>query len=236
MSVKWFIIFVTVCFKIDALAQNVTVVNQNIEDIESSSTRVKLIFDNDSVTEVSLNNGIFHLDSNLCRNFVDIYITPIFGQPYHNQYLRDQLKFIDTIKINQTQWIRRQTPRLFLGTDVILDSLFIDVLWISEWLNERNDAVNGISFWVNNSSALENSDKKRVKKVIHEYCERIGHKEYSKNIDFRNTPYITGQDDHFNEGTLITEEFIEGQNTAFMMSVAEKYSLVVTIIIDWNKD
>lgn len=132
MSVKWFIILISICFKIEAQAQNIVVVNQNIEDIESS-TQVKLIFDNESVKEVFLKNSTFHLDSNLCHNFVDIYITPVFGQPYHNQYLRDQLKFMDTIKVNQTRLIRSQTPRLFMGTDVILDSLFINQLWISEW-------------------------------------------------------------------------------------------------------
>lgn len=96
--------------------------------------------------------------------------------------------------------------------------------------------MNGISFWVNNSSSLKNSDKKRVKKVIREYCNRIGHREFSRKIDFIDTPYITGQDDHFNEGTLVTKEFIQAQNTTFMMNIAKKYSLVVSIIIDWKRN
>lgn len=235
MTVYKIILFLLICFSCEVKAQDVVVVNQTIEEIESYM-RVKLIFDNDSVTQFELTNGTFHLDSNACLNIVDITITPIYGQPYHNQYRRDQLKFLDTIKVNQTRMIRRQTPRLFLGTDEILDSILIDQSWFGDWLDDRSPVVNGISFWVNNSSALKNSDKRKVKKVVRAYCDSIGHKEFSTKIEFKNTPYVTGQDDYFNEGTVVTDEFIQGQNTPFMMNIAQQYALVVSVIIDWKRE
>jgi hypothetical protein len=87
---------------------------------------------------------------------------------------------------------------------------------------------------VYNSFPLEESDKARVKEVIKEYCKRIGHEELSSRIEFKDEPYISSQTDHFNEDTLMDKDFIEGQNTLSMKEIAQKYSLVVILIIDWG--
>lgn len=236
MIVKWFIILAFFFFQSETQAQNIVVLSQSGGEIETElPIYIALNFDNDTTIVMVLDNGSFHLDSNLCSVFVDIEIDPIFGQPYHNQYLRSQLASIDTIVVNQTRMIKSQTPRLLFREDKNMDSIFVEQLWIGNWLQENKETTNGISFWIYNADTLKNSDRKFTEKLIHEYCKRVNLEEFANEIVFKDEPYTTGQDDHFNDGTLIDRIFIEDQNTPFMKTIAEKYTLVVVVIIDWNQ-
>ena len=218
-------------------AQKVTVVNQNEEEkLKSEYVKININYDNDTIVKASLINGSFYIDSNLCSDFIDIQIDPTFGQIYHNQYLNTGLRSLDTIVINQTTLISHQTPRLLIGdNEQNLDSVFQDNLFFIDWLESNSEMLNGIYFWVYNTDPLKKSDKKRAKKVIREYCRLIGQEEFSEKVEFKKVQYITGQEDHFNEGTTITRSFIQGQNTEQMTIIAEKYSLTVALIIDWNE-
>lgn len=238
MQSKWFIIFVLIYFSnLEVQAQYVVITNQNDIPIESEiSLRVTLNYDNDTIIKLNLKDSQLYIDTNLCKSIVDLEIDPVFGQVYKNQFLCSQLKSIDTIIINQTMMIKGQTPRLLLGLERNLDSIFVDQLWMGEWLKEYKDVADGISFWVNNSDSLNSSDKKRITEVIQKYCSQIGREEFAKKIEYKNEPYTTGQEDFFNDGTVISREFIENQNTNFMKNIAEKYSLVVVVVINWNRN
>jgi len=217
-------------------AQQVVVFNENTEELfREEYVNITITYDTDSVVKIDLVDGTFYIDSNLCNEFVDIKIDPTFGQIYHNQFLRKQLQFLDTIVINQTTLIARQTPRLLIGCgEEELDSIFQNKLWFKDWLKVNSEMIKGIYFWVYNTDPMRSADKKRAKKVIQEYCSLIDQEEFAKKVEFKKMPYVTDQDDSIYEGTVITRKFIQEQNTEEMTRIAEKYSLTIALIIDWG--
>ena len=236
MFIKSVTIFTFFCFlTIKAHSQNIILTNPNNEKIEQEEfCKIVLNFDNDTTLIVELINSQFYIDSTLFNNIIDIKIILPIGQAYHNQFLKNQLLDNDTIIVNQSWVVARQTPRLFIDLEDKTDSLQTSQLWFGEWLNQNMNVVNGISFEVMNTDTLLSSDKLRVTKMVQEYCKRIGYSEFSDQIKFTDKPYTTGQEDEFIEGTIITPAFIESQNTPFMKSIANKYRLVIVIIVDWN--
>ena len=155
---------------------------------------------------------------------------------YYNQYYCQQFKVLDTIQLSDRKIIRRQTPRLFFGDGFENDSMFMNQLWIKDWLSENDEIINGISFMVNSSEKLTAKEKLLVRKGIANYCHLIDKDEFKDLVVFKDECYTTGQGDLFNEGTVVTRSFIDQQNTIEMKAKAEKYSIVVTVLIDWKRE
>jgi hypothetical protein len=51
----------------------------------------------------------------------------------------------------------------------------------------------------------------------------------------RNTPYTSGPEDFFNEGMIMSRTEIDSQNTPWMKAQAEKYSIVLRVLIAQKK-
>jgi hypothetical protein len=236
MSFKWTILFILLGLSSALLrAQEVVLVNQNNEVLDDLDF-ITMILRVNNDTKITLNSpdGHFILPDSLCTEQIDIRIDQQPFQPFHNQYLCDQLQSLDTIRVHQKFLIKSQTPRFFQAKIENLDSVMLEHLWMGEWLIDRRETIKRISFSVYNSDPLKRAVKKSTKAIIERYCEKIGFKEFAKRIEYENEAYATGQEDLFNEGTCITRGFIDNQNTELMRGIAEKYSLVV--IIDWNRE
>jgi len=191
----------------------------------------------DKKTSISLKskNSVFTIPDMNCDTLVEITIEGPFVQTYYNQYYCHQLVFLDTIQLGDRRMIKGQTPRLYLGDGFENDSIFTNQLWLKDWLKEYDDVANGISFMVNNAEKLTSKEKRLIRKSIAEYCLLIDKEEFKDLIEFKNECYTAGQEDLFNEGTKVTRDFIDNQNTNEMKEKAEKYSIVVSVLIDWKK-
>lgn len=87
----------------------------------------------------------------------------------------------------------------------------------------------------NSTNQLNFKKKRFIRKTIREYCELIDKKEFEDSVVFQKESYTCGQEDFFNEGTIINKSFINNQNTPFMKRKAERYSIVITIQLVWHK-
>lgn len=229
------LIFVGFLCTFQSLAQEITLVRMDGSVIENSHTfDVEITYDSDSSVQFALKDSKIHIDSSLCKEIVKIRISIPIGQSFYNEYLCGQIQNTDTIIVNQTHEIRSQTPRLYLGGD-LEETVFNDQFWIGEWLAEHPDLAKGILFKVYNTDRLSSKNKRKIRKYITEYCNRIGRPEFANRVETVGKPYTTGQQDDFNEGTVVTRQFIKSQNTNSMKRIAEKYSLVVVVDIDWNR-
>ncbi len=196
---------------------------------------VTITVDRKTTISLNANKSFVTIPEISCDSLIEVEIEGQFIKHYYNQYYCQQFKLLDTIQLSDRKMIRSQTPRLFLGNGFDNDSIFTDQLWLKDWLSEYDDAVNGISFLVNSSEKLTVKEERLVRKAINKYCHLIGKDEFKDLVVFKNECYTTGQEDLFNEGTIVTRSFIDNQNTIEMKGRAEKYSVVVSILIDWKK-
>ncbi len=67
------------------------------------------------------------------------------------------------------------------------------------------------------------------------FCKEAEVDEKSIHLIDKKLPYSTTKFDFFNPGTLISEAFIQTQNTPWMKAKAEEYSLVLVVEIVWSK-
>ncbi|MDH4472787.1 MAG: hypothetical protein QE487_09265 [Fluviicola sp.] len=170
-----------------------------------------------------------------CDSLIEIEISGPRIQTYYYQYYCEQFNQLDTIQLADRTLIKGQTPRLLLGKTLELDSIYNNQLWLKDWLLEYKDIVDGISFSVYNTEPLTKKEKRFVKQSIERYCQLIDKNEFRDKVFFKNECYTTGQEDLFNADSQITRSFIDNQNTTDMKIIAEKYSIVVTVKIEWKK-
>ncbi len=196
---------------------------------------VTITVDKKNIISLKANNSVINLPELTCDSLIEIEIKGGLTKRYYNQFYCQQFKSIDTIQLSDRKTIKSQTPRLFLGNGFENDSIFMDQLWLKDWLTENDDVVDGISFMVNSSDKLTTKEQKLIRKLIARYCHLIDKEKFKDLVVFKNECYITGQEDLFNEGTEVTRSFIDNQNTIEMKDKAEKYSIVVTVLIDWKR-
>lgn len=210
-------------------------INNNILPTEYNYF-VNITVDKKKTISLIANKSVVTIPDITCDSLIEVEIEGQFVKHYYNQYYCQQFKFLDTIQLSDRKMIRSQTPRLFLGNGFDNDSIFIDQLWLQDWLSEYKDVVHGISFMVNSSEKLTAKEQRLIRQAINHYCHLIGKDEFKDLVVYKDECYTTGQEDLFKEGTLVTRSFIDNQNTIEMKEKAEKYSIVVTVLIDWNRE
>ena len=216
-----------------AKAQQITIVNQLGDNINADGYLNVSIGNGDTTVSMLLDKAHFEMPSILCDNKINIVIDGALLQYFYNEYTCSQLSTLDTIVVHQKFKVGYLTPRLLLGFQKNLDSIFFKNLWIKEWLEEYNEVASGISFWVYNCDDLTQKDTIRIKEIIEEYCNKLDLSEHANKIEFKDVAYTTSHEDFFKAGTEMTRKYIENQNTEDMRKIAEEYSLVVMIVIDW---
>jgi hypothetical protein len=217
-------------------AQSITLVDLNNEILPTNfNYKIAIKVDKKSSYSLISDESVVLIPEITCDSLIEVIIEGPRIKSFYNQYYCEQFNVLDTIQLSDRKVIKSQTPRLFLGNRIENDSLLTDQLWLKDWLFENDEAVNGISFLVNSSEKLTSKEKRLVKNTVKRYCQLIGKEEFKDKIVFKNAPYISGQEDLFLEGNTVTRRFIENQNTYEMKCKAEKYSLVVTVLIDWKR-
>ncbi len=215
--------------------QSIVVVDQENKVLSNDLVcNVTLTLDKTTKVEIKTLHSIIQVPAFNCDSLIEIQIEAPQIKTYYNQYYLHQFQKIDTIRVSNRKIIKGQTPRLLLGNSPFNDSLFEDQRWFKDWYTENENVLSGISFMVNSVEKLSKKQKKVVLEAITDYCVLIDKVEYSSDVTFKHSGYVCRQEDLFNEGTLITKQFIENQNTIEMRQQAENYSIVVTVLIDWK--
>lgn len=230
-QLKWTISSICFCAAFVSRGQNITIVNQFNELINTRYMTASIRIDNDTVVSYQIDQGKLHLDSNRCDSIADIVIKGYKLQTYHNQYLPDQFRLLDTIRLNQPYVHSVRFPVFLLGNRMEMDTILKDQQWLSEWLAEYFPQAT-ISMDIYNTDKLSLRDRRFIRKVKRTYCELIGFDPDAVKINYTGIPYSTGQQDLFNEGTVMSRSFIESQNTPWMRSQAENYAIAIHVIVN----
>lgn len=215
-----------------SFSQVIVVVDQNGEKLENQSFFVKIVIDNDST--ITFNTDKFNVSRDLCDDLAEIYIAGDFVQTYVNQYLPTQFKLLDTIRVYQSRNIAHTSPILLIDIKQEIDSILLYDLGFSSTLKQIGLPFT-LTFNVFHADRITKKEKKFIEKVKKTYCGYLGIDcEKIKLID-ENKAYVSVQQDFFSKGTIITRDFINSQNTYWMKEQAEKYKLVMWLMINWEK-
>lgn len=154
-------------------------------------------------------------------------------QRYYNEFTPTNVDTLGEIEVFWSNIRSTKTPRFF-RQDIANDDLSIkDSLdWFLPWL-EMDKRVTGYQIEVKNAGRLKASHKRRIRKIHAEIDAFLGR---TSELIFTNVPYITTDEDAFNSGTKITSDFIDDQNTDYMKTLAQGYSIAMVLIIQWGDD
>ena len=157
-------------------------------------------------------------------------------QDYYNEFGRSDLIGLTCIEVYFSWKISHKSPRFFINAIENSDIQVSDSLnWFAEWLDYRlgDSIIEGYSVNVYSTKKLKYKQRRLIKKLHRKILEYLGGE---PKLVITDEPYTTTDDDAFNLGTKITQEFIDSQNTDNMKGLAEQYSIVMMIEINWNRD
>ncbi|MFN5418232.1 MAG: hypothetical protein ACK5B9_14335 [Flavobacteriia bacterium] len=215
-----------------AFSQEIVVVDQNGEKLEKQSFFVEIVIDNDST--ITFNTDRFNVSRDFCDDLAEINIAGDFVQTYVNQYLPNQFKLLDTIRVYQSRYIAHTSPILLIDITQEIDSILQYDLGFSSTLKQIGLPYT-LSFKVFNTNRITKKEKKFIEKVKKTYCDYLGIDDETIKLIYEDKAYISVQQDFFSRGTIITRDFINSQNTSWMKGQAEKYKLVMWLMINWEK-
>jgi hypothetical protein len=189
--------------------------------------------DGDSLVRIKTTSGFF--DPVEFNNVLDILIEGPNHQPYHNQFTPSQFKTLDTIQIIQKFVSGGQTPVLLLGNHRGMDTILFGQKWFSTWLIENEGIIDSVYISVYSVNKLRKCDRKKINEVKNAYCDLVGLKPENVLLLYKTTPYVMGQQDFFNEGTIVNKKFLSSQNTDYMSKKADDYSIVMQVMMGYKQ-
>lgn len=218
-----------------SFSQEIIIVDQNGRKFNGpNKVFVEIKIDNDSILKFILPKDKIVAERKSCDSLAEIKIYGYLTQNFYNQYSPKQLKLVDTIQIYHSQIIANPTPVFLIDINQNIDSIIKYNLYFKDYIKQIGLPYN-ISFSVFNSDKITKSEKKFIEEVKKTYCEQIGIESDKIKLIFENKSYTTYQTDFFSCGTIITHDFINAQNTPWMKEQAEKYKLVMQLMINWEK-
>lgn len=117
-----------------AFSQEIIVVDQNGEKLEKQNFFVEIVIDNDST--ITFNTDRFNVSRDFCEDLAEINIAGDFVQTYVNQYLPNQFKLLDTIRVYQSRYIAHTSPILLIDIAQEIDSILQYDLGFSSTLKQ----------------------------------------------------------------------------------------------------
>lgn len=164
-----------------------------------------------------------------------IIVEGTFIHTYINQYTPKQFRKLDTIAIYQSRRIVGPTPRVFLKRNYDLDSAILQEGGYLRNFRDEFDMDSIFFLEIHHARPLSKKDKELINRVKTEFCRLAGVEEKTIQLIDKKIPYTTSRFDFFHEGILISEKFIQQQNTPWMKAKAEEYSLVLVTYMIWKK-
>ncbi len=218
-----------------AFSQEIVVVDQNGEKFNGPNELfVEIKIDNDSTLKFILPKEKIIIKGKGCDSLAEIKITGYLTQDYYNQYTPEQFKLVDTIQIYHSQIIANPTPIFLLDINEKIDSIIKNNLQFKDYFKQIGLPYT-LSFNVFNADRITKKEKKFIEKVKKTYCDYLGIDNEKIKLIYENKSYVSVQQDFFTKGTIITRDFINSQNTSWMKDQAEKYKLVMWLMINWEK-
>lgn len=219
-----------ICF-----GQEIVFVNQRDELFTNDRAIVKVRIDGGKPVGMRLSKGKIPVDRAGCDTVAAITVEGYLVQSYHNQYTPAQFAEIDTVRLVQRFNITHQLPVLRLGTKAPADSVVKGSEWFLKIVKDLQYTEKQISLVVYNTEPLTPEDKEYIALIKIAYCKSIGMNERQVKIVYKQKPYTTGQEDFFNEGSIVTKDFITSQNTDWMQMQAQRYGIVMQVeVAGWN--
>lgn len=216
-------------------SQELVFVNHTEGFEEGTEIRIQLQFDRKKAIEVITKNARINIGNYSFDSLVTLTINGPAIHEYINQYTPDQFRKLNTISLHQSRRIQEPTPRFFLNRNYNLDSVVKYDAGVLKYFLDESSMDSTFSLNIYHSRKLSKKDKQRIAVVKTAFCKEFGVDEKSIQLIDKNFPYSTLRFDFFNPGSIITDYFIENQNTPWMKAKAEEYSLVLVVEIVWKK-
>ncbi len=218
-----------------SFAQELFFVNHTQGFEEGTEIHVRLQFDRKKAIEVTTKNAQINIGNYSFDSLVTLTVNGPAIHEYINQYTPEQFRKLNTISLYQSRRIYEPTPRFFLNMNYNLDSVVKYDAGVLHYFRDESSLDSTFSLNIYHSGKLSKKDKQRIAAIKTSFCKEVGVNEKSIQLIDKKLPYSTIRFDFFNPGSMITDYFIEAQNTPWMKAKAEEYSLVLVVEIVWSK-
>jgi hypothetical protein len=168
---------------------------------------------------------------------VTLEIDGIMIQPWFNQYMPEQLWWLDTIRVHYSNRCFLFDP-IFVAMKIFAtDAASIDTPdwspydWFPDYLATVEPSASCFELVVFNTSPLSADLRRRYVLFRKAFCTHFTIPEENVRLVFSEKPYTCTRFDFFPSGTVITPAFVAGQHTGFMRRKAEEYILGVQVIV-----
>jgi hypothetical protein len=213
----------------------INVVGENKAFVKETEIFVTLQSDRKHSITLSTRTTKIDLSSFYFDSLVTVTIDGKLIHEYVNQYTREQFLKLDTISLYQSQRIYEPTPRVYLNRNYPLDSAIrYEAAVLKEFFyGSSMDSTFFIEIY--HARPLSKKVRKQIEQVKSAFCKEAGADGKTIQLIDKKTPYASTRMDFFTPTTVITEQFIQQQNTPWMKAKAKEYSLVLVVEIVWSK-
>ena len=207
------------------LGQTITLVDQDRKVFESKvGVRISSHLD---IVDIEVHNGILDIsDIPKSDSIYTLEVYGIYAQKYFNQFSYEQLKNTDTIALFYSR-VKAGGYTKAMITDIDSIEIF-DYELLVEYISALEMEKYRVELNVYNTYRLSVRERRKIKEFKKKFSETSKIPLDSLQLNFKNIPYTSFQDDFFASGTVITKSFIKNQNTAYMKQKAQEYSLVIS--------
>lgn len=237
MKTKFNLLAIYFCifyFPFSGFSQELVFVNGNSDFREGTEIHITLQADKKEAIEFNTKTGKINLNSFSFDSIVTLKASGLMIHEYTNQYFPKQFRQLDTIILYQNSIIYETTPRFFLKKDYDLDSCIRNnTEWFKAFLDDSTMDSTFV-FEIYHSNSLSKKDKSQIQDIKTLFCKELDIPEKNIQLIDKRVPYTTERFDFFNPKTLVSKSFINQQNTPWMKSKAEEYSLVLVVEIIWK--
>lgn len=236
MKVLFYSLLIILLYNKGLFAQQVVFINKNGGTFrEGTELRITLQVDKNLPIQLETETGKVDFSSYQVDSLAILKVKGLFIDEYYNEYLPKQFLEIDTVELFQTNLRGTSTPRFFLNMNSDLDSAIIDdAIWFKSFLDgSLLDSTFKIGIY--HADRLSIKDKKNIHKAKVKFCAELGMDEKTIELVDRKEPYTTVRYNFFQEKTIVSRVFINGQNTDYMKQKAEEYSVVLMVEMVWTK-